>query len=109
MPFPAGPDPHHHGLEQCSAAVVHGRIGDVGAKQLADDRLKLEDRLEGPLGELGLVGGIRGVELTARAQRVYRFRNKVVVETGADKVYQMGVELMLLILQMLLVKGLLLQ
>ena len=65
--------------------VVAGRVRDVHPGQLADRRLILEDRLEDALGELGLVGRVRGQELAALQDDVDDRRHVVVVDPGPEK------------------------
>ncbi len=85
-PIPAGDPQRHHGrLGQGRAAVVEGGVGGFQAGQTADDGLVLEERLQGPLGAFGLVGGIGGVELGTAGQVVHRRGDYVVVVTAADK------------------------
>ena len=65
--------------------VVAGRVRNVHAGQLADNRLVLEDRLQHPLAHLRLVGGVRGQELAAGEHRVDHRRDVVVVDPGAEE------------------------
>jgi len=46
---PLGPTGHQDGFGGGTRAVVHRRVGDVGAEELAHDGLELEDRLKRPL------------------------------------------------------------
>jgi len=57
------PEPvaHHHGLGGRGALVEHRGVGDLEARQVADHRLEVEERLEAALGDLGLVGRVRRV------------------------------------------------
>ena len=50
--------------------VVAGGVRDVHPRELADGRLVLEDRLQHTLAHLGLIGRVRGEELTALKHRV---------------------------------------
>ncbi len=67
------------------AAVVAGRVRDVHARQLADHRLVLEDRLQRALAHLGLVRRVRGQELSAREDDVRDRRDVVVVDSRAEE------------------------
>ena len=66
-------------------AVVAGGVRDVHPGQLADRGLVLEDRLQDPLGELGLVGGVGGQELAALQHRIDHRGHVVVVDAGAEE------------------------
>ena len=79
-------------LGQRRAAVVHRGVGGIEAGEAADHRLELEDRLQGALRHLGLVGSVGREELAARDEAVDRRRDGVVVEAGAEEARQvMGV------------------
>ncbi len=82
---PGEPARHQHRLGGGAGRVVHGRVGDRQAEDLADDRLELEDDLQGALRHLGLVGRVRGVELAAVEELVRRGREVVVVRAGAQE------------------------
>ena len=58
-------DSHHQSLGRAGGAVVHRRVGDIHAGQLADHRLKLEDGLQRALGNLRLIRGVSREELAA--------------------------------------------
>ena len=66
-------------------AVVARRIRDVHARELADRRLVLEDRLEDALAHLGLVGRVRGQELASLQDRVDDCRDVVVVDARSEE------------------------
>ena len=76
---------HHASLGDCRGTVVHRRVGDIHAGELRDHRLKLEDRGQDALGNLGLVRRVRGQELAARRQRVDHDRPEVAVYSCAEK------------------------
>ena len=56
-------DPPHQGhcLGRGGRFIEHRGIGDCHARQIGDHRLKVEERLEPSLRDLGLVGRVRGV------------------------------------------------
>ncbi len=56
---------HHGGLGAGGGAVVHRRVGDVHAGELADHGLELEDGLQRALRDFRLVGRVGGEELAA--------------------------------------------
>ncbi len=66
-------------------AVVAGRVRDVHARELADRRLVLEDRLEHPLAHLRLVRRVRGQQLAALEDRVDDRRDVVVVHARSEE------------------------
>ena len=74
-----------HRLGAGRGAVVHGGVGHVHAGQLADQGLELEDRLQGPLADFRLVGGVGGVEFAAGDQLVDHRRDEVVVGAAAEE------------------------
>ena len=45
-------------LDHCSGAIVHRGVGNLEAGELTDQGLKLEDDLQCPLGDLGLIGSV---------------------------------------------------
>jgi hypothetical protein len=65
--------------------VVPGRVRDVHARQLADDRLVLEDRLQHALAHLGLVRRVGSQELAPGEDSVDHRRDVVVVDAGAQE------------------------
>ncbi len=73
------------GLGERGRAVVERRVGDVHPGQLRDQGLKLEDDGERPLGDLGLVRRVGGVELGAEAEVVHRRGHEMVVDAGAEE------------------------
>ncbi len=59
-----------HRLAERGGAVVERRVGDVEPGQEALVRLVLEDRLQRPLRDLGLVGRVGGEELGAEEELI---------------------------------------
>ncbi len=87
---------HDDGLGGGGGAVIVGSVADLHARQLADHGLVLKDGLQGPLADLGLVGGVGGEELAAADHVADHAGHKAVVgarahETG--RVVQIGVGL----------------
>ena len=76
---------HHHALGGRGGAVVEGGVGHVQARELADHRLELEDRLERALGCLGLVGGVGRVELGACDGGPDNGRDVAAVDAGPEE------------------------
>ena len=70
---------HEDRLGDRRAAVVEAGVRDVHAGQLADERLILERRLQGPLARLRLIRRVGRVELAASGQVVHDGRDEVVV------------------------------
>ncbi len=73
------------GVGRHGRAVVSGRVRDVHSRQLADDRLVLEHRLQHPLAHLRLVRRVRREELAAREHDVGDRRHVVVVDASAEE------------------------
>jgi hypothetical protein len=73
------------GVRRDGGPVVPGGVRDVHARELADDRLVLEERLEHALAHLGLVRRVGGQELAPLEDRVDHCRDVVVVHTGAEE------------------------
>jgi len=76
---------HEDGFGDGRTALVEGGVGDVQAGELADEGLELEDDLERPLADLGLVGRIGADELAPRAQVVDDRRDEVLVGSAAEE------------------------
>ena len=76
---------HQHRLGRGRAAVVEAGVGDVHAGQLGDQRLVFERRLERPLAGLGLVRGVRRVELAPGGEVVDHRGDEVVVASAAQE------------------------
>ena len=57
-----------HPSASAEAAVVERSVGHVESGELADGRLELEDALQRPLADLGLVGRVGGRELGPAGQ-----------------------------------------
>ncbi len=51
----------HHGLGGSGAFVEEGGVGDVESGEVGDDRLVIKQCFEAALGNLGLVGRVRGI------------------------------------------------
>ena len=80
-----GADGHERRLRGGAGTVVVRGRNDRQARQLADQRLELVDRLQRALADLRLVGRVGRVELTAREDRVDRSRDVVLVHTGTQE------------------------
>ena len=76
---------HEYGFGHAAAALVEAGVGDVHARQLADERLKLEKRLQTALAGLGLVRRVSGVEFTAAGDGIDHGRDEVVVRAAAQE------------------------
>ena len=76
---------HQHGFGERGRAVVHGRVGDFLAGELADQRLKFEDGFESSLRNFGLIGRVGSQEFAALNQRVGDDGAKVIVDARAEK------------------------
>ena len=61
---------HENGFADRRAAFVEAGVGDVHARQLADQRLVFKERLQTALAGFGLVRGVRGVILASSRNRV---------------------------------------
>ena len=84
-PLPAGVQGHQHRLGRGAGAVVERAVGHLHAGQSRDERLVLEHRLQVALARLGLVGGVRGVELAPRTDDVAHRGDEVVVAPAAEE------------------------
>ena len=73
------------GVGRDGRPVVAGGVGDVQAGELADRGLVLEDRLQDPLAQLGLIRGVRGEELAALQDGVDDRGHVVVVQARAQE------------------------
>ena len=58
-------DAHHRRFSGGATAVVEAGIGDVHARELADQRLILEHRLQVALTDLWLIRRVRGIEFAS--------------------------------------------
>ncbi len=76
---------HVAGGAHRARSFVDRRVRDGQRGQLGDRRLVLEHRLQSALGDLGLVGRVRGQELGALDDRVDDRRHVVVVHAGAEE------------------------
>ena len=84
-PPPGDPERHVDRLQAGGGAVIHRRIGDIEAGDQRDLGLELEQRLQGSLRYLRLVGRIRGEELAPLDQRVHARRNVVAIGAGTEE------------------------
>ena len=71
------------------AAVVVRDVGHLHAGQRADHRLVLEMRLQRALADLGLVGGVGGVELSAADQGIDHAGDEMIVRARAQEAAHM--------------------
>ena len=76
---------HQDGLGHRTRPVIHRRVRDIDTEQLTDDGLELEDRLQRALRELGLVGRVGGVELTALQELVDGRRDVVSIHATTEE------------------------
>src|SRR5215212_7131351 len=76
---------HQGSLGDGVRAVVDRGVGDLEACKLGDHRLKLEDYLEVPLADLGLVGRVGGEVLAAPYDRAYGGGHYTIVGSRADE------------------------
>ena len=81
---------HQARLRQRGRAVVHAGVRDVHARQLTDDRLELERRLQRALAHLRLVRRVARQELAAHRQRIDERRAEVAVRARAEKARVVG-------------------
>ena len=79
------PHRHEQRLGQGGGAVVHRGVGHLHAEQAPGERLVLEDRLQGALAHLRLVGGVGGHELGARGEEADGRGDEVLVAPGAQE------------------------
>ena len=89
----AGPKTEAHGLGGRRALIQQRGIGDRQAGELADQGLEIEQRLQAPLGDLGLIGGVgripgRVLEHMALQQR--RRHGAVVAEPDQAATHLIG-------------------
>ena len=76
---------HRDCLGAGGGAVIERGVGDLHAGQQRDLRLKLEQVLQCPLRQLGLVRGVGGQELAALDQVIDRGRHVMAIAAGAEK------------------------
>ncbi len=76
---------HQAGFRQRRRAVVHAGVRDVHARERADQRLELEDRLQRALADLGLVRRVARQELAAHHERIDDRRAEVAVRSGTQE------------------------
>ncbi len=82
---PGHPHRHHDRLGRARRALVHRRVRNLHAGQLADHRLELKHRLQRPLRDLRLVGRVARQKLTALHQRIDDHRLVVLVHARTQK------------------------
>jgi hypothetical protein len=75
-----------------------GGVGDIHAAQGTDQALVLEDRLQRPLADLRLVGGVGGIELRPAQDLVHGARHEVVVCSGTEE-YAVSLDVGILVRQ----------
>jgi hypothetical protein len=76
---------HHDRFSRTRRAVIHRRVRDLHACQLADHRLELEHCLQRSLRDLRLVRRIARQKLATRDDRIDQHRPIVLVNTRAQK------------------------
>ena len=76
---------HEHGLGRGAAAVVEARIRIVHARQLADERLILEQGLEVALADFRLIGRVGSDEFAPRGDIIDDRRDEMVVASAAEE------------------------
>ena len=78
-------DGHEDGLGHRAATVVKTGVGDVHARQLANQRLVFKEGLQAPLAGLGLVGRVGSVVFAASGDGVHDRRDEVIVTAAAEE------------------------
>src|SRR5262249_721415 len=76
---------HQQSLDQSGGALVERRVGDIESGQKADVRLKLEDRLERPLRDLGLIRRVRRQPLRPIEHLIGDRRGGMGIEAGPQE------------------------
>ena len=76
---------HHDRFPARGRAVVHRRVGDVGAEQPRDLRLELEQHLQRALRDLWLVRRVGGQELAALDQVIDAGGNMMLVRAATEE------------------------
>ena len=75
------------GLCQGAAPVVHGGVGDIHRRQVANHGLVFKDRLQDALAQFRLIRGIGGVEFRTQQQLFHHGGNVMIVGAGAQKAW----------------------
>jgi hypothetical protein len=75
-------DGHERAFRQGCGAVVHRGIGDIHARQRGHEALELVNDLQRTLCHFWLIGGVRGVELSAREDLPNSGWHKMAVAAG---------------------------
>src|SRR4029077_13435734 len=70
--------------ERCRP-VIHRRVSHFHSGQLANERLKLEDRLERALRYLRLIRRVRSKKLRSRNDVIYDGGNVMLISPGAEE------------------------
>ena len=79
------PHSHQGGFRERGGAVIEGCVGHFHSRQLADERLEFEDRLQRALADFRLVRGVGGIKLAAGYERIHHGRAEVVISSGAQE------------------------
>ena len=83
---PLGDAPRHDDrFPARGRAIVHRRVGNVGAKQPRNLRLEFEQHLQRALRDFGLVRRVGGEELAALDQMIDARRHMVAIGTRAEE------------------------
>ena len=86
LPVPAGRGQgHEDGLGHGAAALVEAGIGDIEARQLADECLELEEHLQAALAGLGLVGRVSRVVFASAGDGIDNRGNEMIVAAAAKE------------------------
>ena len=76
---------HQHGFSRGRRSVIHRGVRHFLSRELAHQRLKLEDRLQRALRDFRLIGRIRGEKLSSLNNRVRNNRAQMIVNARAKK------------------------
>ncbi len=77
---------HHRRLGDRRRGIVHGRIGHVHARKLADHALEFEDRGQRALRDFRLIRRVGGKKFAARNDGIDHHGAVVVIHTRAQKI-----------------------
>src|SRR5262249_19357366 len=83
--FFADPLRHQDGLGDAGGTVIKRCVGDFHSRELSDVCLKLKYRLQGSLGNLGLIWSVRGIKLRTGNQSIDDDRYVVPIDARADE------------------------
>ena len=81
---------HRNRLPACGGAVIHRRIGDVGAEKARNLRLKLEQDLQGALRDFGLIRGVGGKEFAALNEMIDARRDMMAIRPCPQEERRIG-------------------